>query len=1552
MAALRDLMDKLRQGFSSAQSKLSSSFNDNKGLFQGGKFTPVKAAQQGITNWAQRNPQSAYKIINVPQQVRQNVSNFVRNPVRPIIRQAGGLYTGLTNPMRQTLTKNFGEQLGGTLATLPPSVTFGAPQLAGKIPKVVNFLSKVGKEIPFYSMVGQKAEEGVRRTPVGKVPYVPEAVGFIAPFFIGGVSPKRGIKNLSKAGVKANFAKFRKQIVEEGEVVGSKGVKAGKKLLGKLEPLAQEARKYKSAEEFVNGNGIQRAIKILTGKDKTIGDYTTSQEALKILNNNGYKNLVDFYNQAKKVPPVQGGVKNITSYNEIPKWVKSQSSLLTTTNNNLYKLPNGNEIYLEAKVNNGVADIVNIATKNQKIGDGRKFLSEWMIKNNVNEINTTSLSEGGKGLLKSLGFEKGIIPKDFNKQEFFKLMENKNIRQEWNNITNKSANLTQWKIEFSNKYPSVVQGGVSEGMFGTQNRMKAVVDETKVATKQVKLPLSNKPLLTNTYKIVSQNKIPTQEQVASELPAKIDNFIEKTLGYSTKNPVGGIKEASTYTKILRKAQEGISSKVEAGLGSENKYIRNAASTLQNFFRGIGMSPERSTASMDLRGSISTARERAYNVMDSIYKSLGDNENSLERINAVLDPSISKTKVTFNQLTDVEKQAYGIIREGLDLVHDTSYANGHISKELYIANKGKYTPRLYDVMELPAEVNKFVTQGKKIVNDLYKQRKNLDVWKIENSLNDPVYGLGKRLAQVETNTAIKKYTDFLVNNSQFISSVEKKGFIKLSDSPAYGKLSGKFVLNSVAEDLKGFFYSNTAMQNLYDVFRAYDRMPIRQLQKKLLTVFNPTTNVGNIVSDNVFGFVTGVDPLTLNKKILDFKSNPSSFKQFSDYLMRKGIVGTDITRTDFVDKLAQINDLALGKRTSPLVKIVDKVQSFYGGTDDVYKVAAFKALLDKGFTLEEATRKVADGFQNYANVGKFYDTWAKTPVIGSVFIKFQGDLIRIIKNGAINNPLGLIIFLGTLYGVARLSSKLSGETDKDRVTREDRFGAPKIPGLNIPLTWQTSFGEINAARYISPFFANNEITSISKMFPFIPNINPKKDVASNIAMNANDPLLSPLIQLAVNKDFRGKPISDLNENKYKPSTLTSDEKLKNQAIFAGRSYLPPPVNSAIDIASVASGGKDMYGRTQTVPQSIARMGGIKITQFGAKEAEEQRQKDAEFKQLKKESISKNINAISKQLEEGIITSEEATKRINYFSNQDPKKSVYQSSPEAPKNIIEKISLASKGIGVDPINTIKAIFTEERMRKLSGDGMILERKQFLNKTPQQGDAVDHIIPLSLGGDNSEDNLRYISKEANIAKAKLETKLAKQLKEGTITKDIARKEILNWIENYDPTTIYEYKDDNNKSKIINLSPIKEPKFTGNTELDKKLISKYNSAITTQSNNIVKLYELGQITKEEAEKKLQVLIKQKSTSSKKSSGKKIKIRATPKLKIKAISTKSIKPKKITFKKLKIKSGITKAKVYKISKPPSPKTIKITSGQIKQELKKPKKIAFRINKKNQLQLG
>lgn len=781
-------------------------------------------------------------------------------------------------------------------------------------------------------------------------------------------------------------------------------------------------------------------------------------------------------------------------------------------------------------------------------------------------------------------------------------------------------------------------------------------------TKDPELQINSKAPQIDTSKSIITPKNITPEQVASEIPAKLDKFVKSTLGYTTVDPKGGKQTASAYTQTLRKGQEIVTRNVEKALGSDDARIRTAASTIQGFFKGIGVSPERAQASTELRGGLAVANQRAFDVMDSLYTSLGNNKKSLERINAVLDPEISKFKLTYDGLTPKEKKVHDLIRTGFDLVHDTSYANGNIAQDLYTKNKGKYVPRLYQPFELPEEVNNFVNSStKKVQTDLYKSRTDINTWKTEESLNDPVYGLGKRLAQVETNKAIKGYTDFLSKNADLVSDVEKPGFVKLSDSKAYGSLAGKYVLNSAAEDLKGHFFANQGVQNLYDAFRAFDRLPIRQLQKKLLTVFNPTTNVGNIVSDNVFGFMVGVDPLTLNKNIASLNKDKTKFKQLSDYLLRNGVTGTDITRSDFTNRLSSVDELAknAGKKAFKLSTIPDKIQEFYGGTDDIYKVAAFKSLLDQGKTLEEATRLVSDGFQNYANVGKFYDVWAKTPIAGSAFIKFQGDLIRIIKNAVVNRPLQLITFLGTLKGIAELSSRVSGETKEDKKTREERFAAPMIPGLNIPLTWQTPWGEINVARYISPFYANNDVTDMGKMLPGIGTAvavardlaKPNADLAGTVARNVNDPLLSPFVQLAVNRDFRGKRISDPNESKYKTSTLTSGEKLANQAKFLTRSYTPPLGNTAVDINSAAQGEPDFYGRTRTVPQAITRAMGVKVEQFGPEQAQAQREKDSEFAKLETQRTQSNIRSVFNDVYDNNLPFETANKRIQEMAGEE-------------------------------------------------------------------------------------------------------------------------------------------------------------------------------------------------------------------------------------------------------------------------------------------------------------
>jgi len=94
----------------------------------------------------------------------------------------------------------------------------------------------------------------------------------------------------------------------------------------------------------------------------------------------------------------------------------------------------------------------------------------------------------------------------------------------------------------------------------------------------------------------------------------------------------------------------------------------------------------------------------------------------------------------------------------------------------------------------------------------------------------------------------------------------------------------------------------------------------------------------------------------------------------------------------------------------------------------------------------------------------------------------------------------------------------------------------------------------------------------------------------------------------------------------------------------------------------------------------------------------------------------------------------------------------------------------------------------------------------------------------------------------------------------------------------------------------------LTGNTELDKKAISKFNRDITKKANDIYDLYQAGKMSAQEAEQELLKL-------------KKLKI---SKAKPKKITVKSVRTAKIRLKKAK------KLPAIKLSSPPSVKLTRI----------------------------
>jgi hypothetical protein len=102
-------------------------------------------------------------------------------------------------------------------------------------------------------------------------------------------------------------------------------------------------------------------------------------------------------------------------------------------------------------------------------------------------------------------------------------------------------------------------------------------------------------------------------------------------------------------------------------------------------------------------------------------------------------------------------------------------------------------------------------------------------------------------------------------------------------------------------------------------------------------------------------------------------------------------------------------------------------------------------------------------------------------------------------------------------------------------------------------------------------------------------------------------------------------------------------------------------------------------------------------------------------------------------------------------------------------------------------------------------------------------------------------------------------------------------------DESKVFSYIDEDGNYKTVDLTPIEYPKLTGNTVVDKKLKSSYYSAINSQINDVIKLGKSGQITEEEMIQMVNSLSEQynKGKKSTKSKGGKITIAKTPEPKV-----------------------------------------------------------------------
>jgi len=708
-----------------------------------------------------------------------------------------------------------------------------------------------------------------------------------------------------------------------------------------------------------------------------------------------------------------------------------------------------------------------------------------------------------------------------------------------------------------------------------------------------------------------QLKIGQEKKLADNAFGDSPTFDERSRSvFQTLSPDRAIRE--NITEPLRDKIDEVIFKAQT---SKNPIARLLGRATQGVSREAGVSQDLLAAKRRQRGGIETGKI----YRDKIFE-LGEgiSDDSKRRIWASLDPEQAGK---IGQATDLSLFSPEELAERARLANiaevtsDRLYQVGLLDEAQW-QNK-EYFKRAYNVFEQDVETVKAYNDSRDGLLKQFKERADVDMDLLRDAVTDPYYLAAKKTAEAESAISMVNYGKYLDDNG-LTSTTPRPGYEQLPDSRLHGPAAGKWVPRAIVEDFTGFKYTAGMLNSFNDFVSAYDNLAIRKGKKALLTVGNPAVRVGNQFSNRViFSNFNGINPLQFNATMQEVKGMIKEGHQLYREAVAQGLTGTDITAAEFAQKIAGYTDPNVAK------KALDYIKNSYSAADDQAKLAAYVVHRRRGYSPEEAAKLTQRGFQDYNSVGFFYDLAAKTPLIGNAFVRFAADAMRIAKNAALDHPLRSA---GTIWLWAEMvdkMSQLSGESAEDKKTRENRFGAPKIPFTDISLAVQTPWGEVNVARFI-PFYELNDIGNpATRLMPF--GQNPFKP------QGWQDPLLGQALQVATDQDFRGKSIQDPENVKFADGTskfeedpLSGEEKRNNLLRFLFTNNAP--MGREIDaVKSSVQGEEDVYGKKRSLTQSLLRAGGVKVEQYGEEQAADTRGTEAYFD--RKEQVDKEVEGMT-------------------------------------------------------------------------------------------------------------------------------------------------------------------------------------------------------------------------------------------------------------------------------------------------------------------------------------
>lgn len=656
-----------------------------------------------------------------------------------------------------------------------------------------------------------------------------------------------------------------------------------------------------------------------------------------------------------------------------------------------------------------------------------------------------------------------------------------------------------------------------------------------------------------------------------------------------------------------------------------------------------------------------ALERFYARRGGFGKGLGtDLENSINAPLSSLDEAAqakSKDKVfdaflrhgdgdakgaqqVIKSFSKEERQLFDNLR-GINKVRNQLNRGIMDDEVIALGEEGMHMPRLYDFSDDDIETYA-MTSGKALDLNPNKRRKQLDEISDEikeKMVRDPAQATVIRTEIALHNRAVREYSDFISGVPDAVSDTKLRGYIEVPNNSKYGDLAGKFVRKDLAGPMMtgSDRFESGVMQNVDALFNKYHESALGKIEsalRQVLTVFNPATRLGNRSANIVMGQLQGMNFPELAARQQHWLSTlVKGGDEMTRFAQTHGLqVGDDaFLRLSGAERLAKEGSWFRGRQES------------YRSVDDGARMALFEWQLKKGANPEDAARFANRALPNIANSGEIYWFFSRLPILGIPFRAIQPEIVR-----ALSSAMGrrTVPFLAAMAAYTTFQNwTWKGVPEDERKQIQERFGAGQtpfaklnevLPGPDVlPSSWS-----FNAGKFVG---SEDPIEVDPRRLAGIYSINTAGDAAGGVLDEARkfspapipfqvkdgkldfqeqevvgSRLGQPIYQALIDKDFRGKSISDPTNVTYDektgtkkyPDDLSTTDKAKNIARRLAVSY-GPVGNDADAILSSALGKPNTYGDERSLGESAARATGLKVESFDQEKLDEMKGKEVFF-----------------------------------------------------------------------------------------------------------------------------------------------------------------------------------------------------------------------------------------------------------------------------------------------------------------------------------------------------